>query len=65
MMSITSVGAGRALLDLVFVIVVMVLSEGEGEALVSPRSAGASWTISCLISEVTTRASEVEIVVAS
>ena len=38
---------------------------GGGGAFVSPRSIGASWTISSLISEVTTRVSEVEIVVAS
>ena len=64
-MSITGASTGRALPDPVYIIVVMVLSEGGGDALVPPRSTGASWTIYCLISEVTTRASEIGFVVAS
>ena len=65
MMSINGVGDGGALPDPVSIIVVMVLSEGGGDALVPPRSTGASWTIYCLISEVTKRASKIGFVVAS
>ena len=57
MISVTGVGIDKALPDLVSITVVMVLSEGGGGAFVSPRSTCASWTISFLISEVTTKTS--------
>ena len=62
MIFITGTGTSGALPELVSTIVVIVLSEGGDDALISPRNTGASWTISCLISEVTIRASEIGIV---
>ena len=53
----TVIAAIGALLDPISMTVIGVLLEVKGGALVPPKSTGASWIRSCLISEVTTGAS--------
>jgi len=65
MISEAGINIGEALLDSVPIMVVVMLSQGGGGALVPPKSTGASWTINSLIFAVTTRVLEVEIVTAS
>ena len=60
-MPIASVGTGRVLLDPVSMIAIETLSKVKGGTLVPPKTAGAGWVKSCLISEVTTRALDWEL----
>ena len=63
-MSIESVGVEGTILDPVSM-VIKVLSQINGVALVPPRSTGASLVNSCLISKVTIGASDVTAIIAS
>jgi len=57
-MSITGIGTRGALPDPLYMITIETLSEVEGGTFIPPKSAGAGWAESCLISKVTIGALE-------